>query len=174
MADEHASPQPPSGKETLIPGVKHVIAISSGKGGVGKSTVAANLACALALTGAKVGLMDADLYGPNIPMMMGSTSGPEQREGKIVPVQLALFADMCKGRPWRLDTLKQLGGARGVGVTFLEETFESTTAPLAHRVHEKACRGVLKSLLPPIGAHIRGQAQSRPDLATARDDCRSA
>jgi formylglycine-generating enzyme required for sulfatase activity len=88
-------------------------------------------------------------------------------EGKVVPVHLALFADMCKGRPWRLDTLKQLGGARGVGVTFLEETFESTTAPLAHRVHEKACRAILKSLLPPIGAHIRGQAQSRKQLAEA-------
>ncbi len=61
MADEEQAAQP---KENLIPGVKHVIAISSGKGGVGKSTVAANLACALALTGAKVGLMDADLYGP--------------------------------------------------------------------------------------------------------------
>ncbi|MFO0705467.1 MAG: Mrp/NBP35 family ATP-binding protein [Nitrospira sp.] len=71
----------------LIPGVKRVIAVSSGKGGVGKSTVAANLACALALTGAKVGLLDADLYGPNIPMMMGSTTGPEQKDGKIVPVE---------------------------------------------------------------------------------------
>lgn len=71
----------------LIPGVKRIIAVSSGKGGVGKSTVAANLACALALTGAKVGLLDADLYGPNIPMMMGSTTGPEQKDGKIVPVE---------------------------------------------------------------------------------------
>jgi ATP-binding protein involved in chromosome partitioning len=87
MADEHSSAQQSQGKDTLIPGVKHVIAISSGKGGVGKSTVAANLACALALTGAKVGLMDADVYGPNIPMMMGSTTGPEQRDGKIVPVE---------------------------------------------------------------------------------------
>ena len=83
MADEEQAAQP----KDLIPGVKHVIAISSGKGGVGKSTVAANLACTLALTGAKVGLMDADLYGPNIPMMMGSTAGPEQRDGKIVPVE---------------------------------------------------------------------------------------
>jgi ATP-binding protein involved in chromosome partitioning len=84
MADEAQAAQP---RENLIPGVKHVIAISSGKGGVGKSTVAANVACALALAGAKVGLMDADLYGPNIPMMMGSTAGPEQRDGKIVPVE---------------------------------------------------------------------------------------
>ena len=88
MADDHShAGQQAQARENLIPGVKHVIAISSGKGGVGKSTVAANLACALALTGAKVGLMDADLYGPNIPMMMGSSAGPEQQNGKIVPVE---------------------------------------------------------------------------------------
>lgn len=88
MADEHSpSGQPQQGTPNLVPDVKHVIAVSSGKGGVGKSTVAANLACALALTGAKVGLLDADLYGPNIPMMMGSTSGPEQKDGKILPVE---------------------------------------------------------------------------------------
>lgn len=88
MADDHShEAPPPPAKENFIPGVKHVIAVSSGKGGVGKSTVASNLACALALTGAKVGLMDADLYGPNIPMMMGSSKGPEQKDGKIVPVE---------------------------------------------------------------------------------------
>jgi len=88
MADEHSHPgQQTQPTAPLLPGVKHVIAVSSGKGGVGKSTVAANLACALALTGAKVGLLDADLYGPNIPMMMGSTRGPEQKDGKIVPVE---------------------------------------------------------------------------------------
>lgn len=88
MADDHGhGAQPTQEKTNLIPGVKHVIAISSGKGGVGKSTVAANLACALALAGAKVGLLDADLYGPNIPMMMGSTTGPEQKDGKILPVE---------------------------------------------------------------------------------------
>ncbi|MBI3597035.1 MAG: DUF59 domain-containing protein, partial [Nitrospirae bacterium] len=58
-------------REDYIPRVKNAIAISSGKGGVGKSTVSATLAVALAETGARVGLMDADVYGPNIPMMMG-------------------------------------------------------------------------------------------------------
>ncbi len=88
MADEHSHGAPqPQAKDNLIPGVKQVIAVSSGKGGVGKSTVAANLACALAVAGAKVGLLDADLYGPNIPMMMGSTTGPEQKDGKILPVE---------------------------------------------------------------------------------------
>ena len=74
-------------QESLIPGVKHVIAVSSGKGGVGKSTVAVNLAVALQLIGARVGLMDADVYGPNIPMMMGVTQPPEQQDGKIKPAE---------------------------------------------------------------------------------------
>jgi ATP-binding protein involved in chromosome partitioning len=60
-----------------IPGVAHIIAVSSGKGGVGKSTVAVNLATALALEGARVGLMDADVYGPNVPTMMGVTDEPK-------------------------------------------------------------------------------------------------
>ena len=75
------------GKDDLIPNVKHVIAISSGKGGVGKSTVAVNLAVALSLAGAKVGLMDADIYGPNIPMMMGVPKPPQQEDGKIKPAE---------------------------------------------------------------------------------------
>ena len=74
-------------KSDLIPGVKYVVAISSGKGGVGKSTVAVNLAVALRLNGATVGLIDADVYGPNVPTMMGVRKPPEQRDGKIEPAE---------------------------------------------------------------------------------------
>jgi ATP-binding protein involved in chromosome partitioning len=81
------SPQERGQPSDLIPGVKHVIAISSGKGGVGKSTVAVNLAVALQLQGATVGLIDADIYGPNIPMMMGVGKQPEQKDGKIEPAK---------------------------------------------------------------------------------------
>jgi len=87
MAEDHPGAAPGQAQENLIPGVKHVIAVSSGKGGVGKSTVAVNLAVALQQLGARIGLMDADVYGPNIPMMMGVTEPPEQQDGKIKPAE---------------------------------------------------------------------------------------
>jgi ATP-binding protein involved in chromosome partitioning len=66
-------------------GVRNAIAVASGKGGVGKSTMAANLALSMALDGAKVGLLDADVYGPNIPMMMGVNERPRGRDNRIIP-----------------------------------------------------------------------------------------
>lgn len=66
----------------LLPGVKNVVAVASGKGGVGKSTTAANLALALAAEGARVGLLDADIYGPSQPMMMGVSGRPETLDGQ--------------------------------------------------------------------------------------------
>jgi len=71
----------------LIPEVKHTIAVSSGKGGVGKSTVAVNLAVALRGTGAAVGLIDADVYGPDIPLMLGSRGKPGMFDNRIIPVE---------------------------------------------------------------------------------------
>ncbi len=70
-----------------IPGVRNAIAISAGKGGVGKTTVAVNVALALSEAGARVGLLDADVYGPNVPMMLGLTDSPEQGvENRIKPM----------------------------------------------------------------------------------------
>lgn len=69
----------------MLRGVKNIIAVASGKGGVGKSTVAVNLAVALAASGAKVGILDADVYGPNVPHMMGVKAEATVKDGKIVP-----------------------------------------------------------------------------------------
>jgi len=69
-----------------IEGVKNIIAVGSGKGGVGKTTVTVNLAVALAQMGARVGLMDADIYGPNVPLMMGTLERPQAVDNRIQPV----------------------------------------------------------------------------------------
>ncbi len=88
LATVGPSPQPAPTWADRIRGVRHLVAVASGKGGVGKSTVSANLAIGLARSGRRVGLMDADIYGPSQQLMMGSGSGPKADEaGRILPVE---------------------------------------------------------------------------------------
>ncbi|MAN80184.1 MAG: iron-sulfur cluster carrier protein ApbC [Rhodospirillaceae bacterium] len=80
----HGQAQAPQAGADMLPGVKSIIAVASGKGGVGKSTTAANLALGLAAEGHSVGLLDADIYGPSMPRMMGITGQPASADGKTL------------------------------------------------------------------------------------------
>ncbi len=87
MGHMGSHPQSTQGPQPL-PGIRHIVAVGSGKGGVGKTTLAVNLAIALARLGHRVGLMDADIYGPNVPMMMGATRQPRVLENnQIEPLE---------------------------------------------------------------------------------------
>ena len=96
------------------------------------------------------------------------------RGGKVSPVRLSLFTEMVKAREWSPETLKRFGGFEGLGVIFLEETFDCPTAPPGHRVHRQAVRAILGTLLPDRGTDIRGAARSRQDLLVASGYTREA
>ncbi len=84
--------------------------------------------------------------------------------GKLIPVQLATFAEIMKSRDWDAKSLHELGGTRGVGVWFLEESFSSSNAPAQNRVHEGAVQALLKSLLPEADSNIKGAMRSEAEL----------
>lgn len=109
MDDRPAAPRPGAPQPVAYPHLGRIIAVSSGKGGVGKSTVAVNLAVALAARGLRVGLMDADIYGPNVPRMMGVEGAPPVRDEKIIPheahgvkvISLGLLIERDQPAIWR-------------------------------------------------------------------------
>jgi ATP-binding protein involved in chromosome partitioning len=99
----------PRQREDVLPGVRQTIAVASGKGGVGKSTVAVNLAAALASSGARAGLLDADIYGPSVPALTGVREEPKVVNGKVVPLEayglklmsMGFLAGADKAMVWR-------------------------------------------------------------------------
>jgi ATP-binding protein involved in chromosome partitioning len=117
----------------LVPEVKNIIAVASGKGGVGKSTTAVNLALALAAEGASVGILDADIYGPSQPMMLGITGRPESKDGKtlepmerhgIQAISIGFMIDVDTPMVWRGPMVTQaleqlLKDTRWRGVDYL-------------------------------------------------------
>jgi serine/threonine protein kinase/formylglycine-generating enzyme required for sulfatase activity len=116
-------------------------------------------------------------YG-RLPENLGELSAPQRdfldqavqgltQEGQVICVRLALFADMLQGRSWTPASLREVGGTAGVGVTFLEETFSSRTAPPQHRQHGEAARDVLRALLPDTGTEIKGHRRTARDLQEA-------
>ena len=86
-------------------------------------------------------------------------------DDRVICVRLALFAQMVRNRPWVPATLNAIGGARGVGIRFLEDTFGSSSAPLSHRVHQGAIVSILKALLPPPGTEIKACTRTASELA---------
>lgn len=116
------APVKPVAKVPLLPGVTHIIAVASGKGGVGKSTTAVNLAVALARQGLAVGLLDADVHGPSLPRMLGASAKPEQRNGKMIPLRawgiqamsIGFLVDADTAMIWRgpmvMSALEQMMG----------------------------------------------------------------
>ena len=89
------------------------------------------------------------------------------QDGKVICVRLALFAEMMKGREWSPESLREVGGATGVGATFLEETFSARTAPSRRRQYQVAARAVLKALVPDAGTEIKGHQRSAGELREA-------
>ena len=100
-----------------IPGVKHIVAVASGKGGVGKSTTSLNLAMALKQAGLKVGLLDADIYGPSQPHLLGVTKKPTTRDGKLVPIEAHGLTTMSVGFLIDVDHAVVWRGPRVMGAT---------------------------------------------------------
>ena len=83
---------------------------------------------------------------------------------KVIPVHLSLFVEMVKSQPWEVKTLARLGGVRGIGVQFLDESFSNAHAPASQRVHENAVRRVLRALLPDQGGELKGTMRSEQEL----------
>ncbi|MCH5376580.1 MAG: SUMF1/EgtB/PvdO family nonheme iron enzyme, partial [Planctomycetes bacterium] len=120
----------------------------------------------LAEFGRAYGQLPDDLHrldGAQRTFLQQAVRGLAQQD-KVVPVRLALLAEMVKHRPWTPATLRNVGGAEGVGVAFLEDTFGTSSPNAQYRMHARAARAVLEALLPESGSEIKGRVRAYPEL----------
>ena len=110
------------------------------------------------------GRIDQDNLTPDQAEFLARGVEGLSQHGKVYPVQLALFAEMVKNRPWNPETLKQLGGVEGIGTQFLEDAFSGPHSPAKHRLHEDNATRVLESLLPETGTDVRTRMRSSSDI----------
>lgn len=111
--------------------------------------------------------METNLQSPDQIAFIDQVVQGLSENNKVVSVRLSLLADMLKGRDWVPSTLEAIGGLDGIGISFLEETFASSRADVRHRAHQIAVRGVLRALLPDLGADIKGSIRSEEELLEA-------
>jgi ATP-binding protein involved in chromosome partitioning len=182
----HAAPGAPASAATgvpaptpmAIPGLGRVVAISSGKGGVGKSTVTVNLAVALVRAGYSVGVMDADIYGPNIPRMFGIDERPRIVDQKIQPLEahgvrlmsIGFLVDRDAPAIWR----GPLKGARmfervNVPVLGVIENMSGFTDPDTGKVWHIFATGGGDRLAEEVGVPLLGRVPLQPGIAEAAD-----
>jgi serine/threonine protein kinase/formylglycine-generating enzyme required for sulfatase activity len=110
---------------------------------------------------------DASGFSADEQKFIRNVASGLSRDGRVISVQLSLFAEMVKNKPWTTATWKQVGGTAGVGVSFLEDTFSSPQANPRHRLHAVAARAVLKALLPEMTSNIKGHMRSYDELLAA-------
>jgi serine/threonine protein kinase/formylglycine-generating enzyme required for sulfatase activity len=118
----------------------------------------------LAAFGRAFGALPEGAASPEQEQFLDQAVAELTQDGKVIPVRLSLFAEMIKGKTWTPATLQEVGGTEGIGVTFLDGTFSAASAPPEHRLHQRAARAVLQSLLPERGTDIKGHLRSHEEL----------
>src|ERR687887_294373 len=164
----HAQGGGPARAAELIPEVRHTVAVSSGKGGVGKSTVAVNLAVTLSQTGGAVGLIDSDVYGPDVPLMLGARGRPGMFENRIIPVEVHGLKMMSVGL---LDVRKAIGMFQRLNVPLVGvvENMSYFVAPDTGRRYEIFGDGGGRRLAGEYGIPLLAQIPLDPETRIGGD-----
>ena len=171
----------------LVPGVKNIVAIASGKGGVGKSTTAVNLALALAAEGASVGVLDADIYGPSQPTMLGIAGRPESNDGKtlepmeaygVQAMSIGFMIDPDTPMVWRGPMVTQALEQLLKDTNWREVDFLIVDMPPGHRRHPVDAgaegAGDRRGDRDHAAGHRAASTRARASRCSRRSACRSS